>query len=79
MGHDSLSNYYQANFALMQHHKWSLWEMESMLPWERYIYIEMLQAFLKEEEQKMKDRENEQRNRMTQMQRQANQQAAKRR
>lgn len=49
------------------------------MPWERYIYIELLQAFLKEEEQKMKDRENEQRAKIQQMQRQANQQAARRR
>lgn len=49
-----------------------------MMPWERYIYIELLQAFLKEEEQKMKDRENEQRAKIQQMQRQANQQAARR-
>lgn len=78
MGHDNLANHYQSNFALMQHHKWSLWEMENMMPWERYIYIELLQAFLKEEEQKMKDRENEQRAKIQQMQRQANQQAARR-
>lgn len=43
----------------MQHHKWSLTEMETMIPWERYIYIDMLQAFLEEEEKKARDRENE--------------------
>lgn len=59
MGHDSLSNYFQTNFALMQHHKWSLAEIENMTPWERYIYIELLQMFIKEEEQKMKERENQ--------------------
>lgn len=59
MGHDTLSNYFQTNFALMQHHKWSLTELESMTPWERYIYIELLQMFIKEEEQKMKERENQ--------------------
>ena len=59
MGHDTLSNYFQTNFALMQHHKWSLTELENMTPWERYIYIELLQMFIKEEEQKMKERENQ--------------------
>jgi hypothetical protein len=33
--------------------------MESMMPWERYVYVELLQEFLKEEEQNMRDRENE--------------------
>ena len=61
MGHDKLANYYQTNFSLMQHHHWSLTEMENMMPWERYIYIDLLHAFLKEQEQKMKDLENEQR------------------
>ena len=62
MGHDSLANHYQSNFALMQHHKWSLSEMENLLPWERYIYIELLSQFLREEEEKAKERENELRN-----------------
>ena len=59
MGHDRLANHYQTNFALMQHHKWSLSDMESMIPWERYIYIEILQNFLKQQEIEMKQRELE--------------------
>jgi hypothetical protein len=59
MGHDSLVNYFQTNFSLVQHHHWSLSEMESMIPWERYVYIDLLQSFLKEQEQRAKDRENE--------------------
>ena len=43
----------------MQHHKWSLSDMDNLIPWERYIYVDLLQAYLKEEEQKAKDRENE--------------------
>lgn len=61
MGHDKLSNHYQTNFSLMQHHHWSLSDMENMMPWERYIYIDLLHAYLKEQEQKMKDLQNEQR------------------
>lgn len=59
MGHEKLATHYKTNFSLMQHHKWSLTEMETMIPWERYIYIDMLQAFLEEEEKKARDRENE--------------------
>jgi hypothetical protein len=55
LGHDKLQNYYKTNFALMQHHKYSLTEIENMLPWERFIYINLLQGYLKEEEQKARD------------------------
>jgi len=60
MGHDSLPNHFKSNFGLIQHHKWSLSEMEAMIPWERYTYIEMLQNYLREEEKLAKMRENEQ-------------------
>ena len=44
----------------MQHHKYSLTEIENMMPWERDIYVDMLITYLKEEKekQKMSDIEN---------------------
>jgi hypothetical protein len=36
----------------MQHHKYSLSEIESMLPWERDIYIALLINYLKEEKER---------------------------
>ena len=36
-------------FAMVQHHKWSLTELEDMLPYERDIYVAMLQNWIKEE------------------------------
>lgn len=36
----------------MQHHKYSLSEMDNMIPWEREIYIELLINHIKEEEAK---------------------------
>ena len=60
MGHDSLGNYFKTGFALMQHHKWSISDMESMLPWEKHIYVDLLQDFLKEQEKIQRDRELEQ-------------------
>ena len=44
------------NFSLMQHHKYSLTELENMMPWEREIYVEMLAQFIKEENEKNKQR-----------------------
>ena len=46
-------NYYKTNFALMQHHKYSLTELDNMIPWEREIYVNMLAQYLEEEKQRM--------------------------
>jgi hypothetical protein len=40
----------------MQHHKYSLTELESMLPWERDIYVDMLVEHLKEEKKRQEER-----------------------
>ena len=39
----------------MQHHKYSLTELEGMLPWERDIYITMLVQYIEEENQRLKE------------------------
>jgi hypothetical protein len=38
----------------MQHHKYSLTELENMMPWEKQIYIALLQKFIEEQNEKMK-------------------------
>ena len=38
---------------MMQHHNYSLTELENMIPWEREIYIGLLMQYLKEEEERM--------------------------
>jgi hypothetical protein len=48
----SLENYFKLNFSLMQYHKYSLTEIENMMPWERDVYVEMLRAHLEEEKLK---------------------------
>ena len=52
MAHEDLESYYKINFALMQHHKYSLTELENMIPWEREIYITLLQQHLEDEKLK---------------------------
>ena len=42
---------------MMQHHKYSLTELEDMLPWERDIYLGLLQKYIKEENERI-EREN---------------------
>ena len=41
------------NFAMMQHHKYSLTELENMMPWEREIYCGLLQKHIKEENERI--------------------------
>jgi len=43
----------------MQHHKYSLTEIENMIPWERDIYVDMLITWIKEQNEKQKQREAE--------------------
>ena len=40
----------------MQHHKYSLTELEDMLPWERDIYVAMLIQYIEEENAKLKEK-----------------------
>jgi hypothetical protein len=51
-GHDTLANHYTINFLMMQHHKYSLNELNTMMPWEREIYITMLARHLEEEKKR---------------------------
>ena len=51
-----LENYYKINFALMQYHKYSLTEIENMMPFERDIYVGLLQQHL--EDDKLKQQQN---------------------
>jgi hypothetical protein len=55
LSHDNLVNYYKTNFLLMQEHKYSLTEIESMLPWEREIYIGMLVDYIEKENERIKN------------------------
>ena len=54
MAHTNLESYFKVNFALMQHHKYSLTEIENMIPWEREIYVALLKQHIEEENLKQK-------------------------
>ena len=49
MAHIDLESYFKLNFALIQHHKYSLTEIENMMPWERDIYVGLLNQYVEEE------------------------------
>ncbi len=52
MAHTNLESYYKVNFALIQHHKYSLTDVENMIPWEREVYITLLKQHIEEEKLK---------------------------
>ena len=52
----TLEAYYRINFALMQFHKYSLTEIENMMPWERDIYVGLLKQHIEDENLKAQQR-----------------------
>tara|TARA_B100001094_G_scaffold142512_1_gene138101 strand:- start:3321 stop:3506 length:186 start_codon:yes stop_codon:yes gene_type:complete len=58
MVHMSLESYYKINFALMQYHKYSLTEIENLIPWERDVYVGLLQQHLEDEKLKQEQAKN---------------------
>ena len=49
------------NFQLMQHHKYNLSDIENMMPWEREIYVLQLQKWIKEENERIEQKNLEMR------------------
>ena len=46
-------NMIKTNFAMRQHHGWSLEEIESLMPWERDIYVILLNKYVEEENERI--------------------------
>ena len=53
----NLESYFEYSFQMIHNHKWSLTEIENMMPWEREIYIGLLMEHIKEENERI-EREN---------------------
>ena len=39
----------------MQHHNYSLSDLDNMIPWEREIYVDMLMEYIKEENKRQEE------------------------
>jgi len=50
IGYDTLRNWFQTNFTLWKFHHLSIVDIERMMPWERQLYVGMLERW--EEHQK---------------------------
>jgi len=45
---------------MMQHHKYSLEELENMIPWEREIYMNMITQHVQEENKRIEQQNKQQ-------------------
>ena len=63
LSHNSLANYYSLVFSLAQHHKYSITEIENLMPFERDIYVAMLIDHLEKEKIKNEERAAQQKRR----------------
>lgn len=45
------------NFALMKHHGFSLSDLDTMLPYERDIYVLLLQQWIAEENERIREQQ----------------------
>jgi hypothetical protein len=55
MINDSIEEYYRMNFNMKEYYKYSIPEIEQMLPWERVIYIMQIKELDKKREQESKN------------------------
>lgn len=58
MSHMDLEAYFRINFALIQFHKYSLTEIENLIPWERDVYVGLLKQHIEEEQLKQQQQRN---------------------
>jgi hypothetical protein len=49
LSHSNLGNYYRTIFSLAQHHKYTISDIEGLLPYERDLYVDMLIDFVEEQ------------------------------
>lgn len=52
----SLATYYRTMFDVTQYHKFTLTELENMIPYERDLYIEFLADKVKQEKEMQRQR-----------------------
>lgn len=60
MSYNTLENYFRTNFMLMEEHKYSLTEIENMIPFERQIYVLLVNEYIKKKEDELKQRQQQQ-------------------
>jgi hypothetical protein len=51
LSHNNLMAYYKSIFSLAQHHKYSIGDIENLMPYERDLYMDMLIEFIESTKQ----------------------------
>lgn len=54
LNHTSLENHYYTIFGMVQHHKYSITELENLFPYELEIYSTFLIEYIKKKEEEAK-------------------------
>ncbi len=54
-GYSNIAVYYNTMFSLMQHHKYSMSDLNDMYPYERDLFVELLMQHLKQVEEQRKN------------------------
>jgi hypothetical protein len=54
-GYSNIAVYYNTLFSLVQHHKYTLTEVNEMYPFERDLFVELIVKYLKEVEEQKKN------------------------
>lgn len=57
LSQESLENYYKTNFTMMNDYKYSLSDLENMIPWERDIYVSLLIQHVQKENDRLKQQQ----------------------
>jgi hypothetical protein len=52
LSHTNLFIYYQKIFGMVQHHKYSISDIENLIPYERDLYFDMLLEFIQSQNKK---------------------------
>jgi len=56
LNHTSLENHYHTIFGMVQHHKYSISELENLIPYELDIYVTFLIEHIKKREEELKNK-----------------------
>ena len=54
MSVESLESMYKNNYSLIESEFYTLYDLENMIPWERYVYINLYIKSMKERAERMK-------------------------
>ena len=55
-GYSNIAVYYNTLFSMVQHHKYSLTELNNLYPYERDLFLELLRQHLKDLEEERRRR-----------------------